>query len=545
MREKRRSEDGLRVLSVLRIRGEKHRQSYHKLGVILHLADDIISLMRFLPSRPLTIFIAVLLIGAAIFLINRIINPETPNWTTAVVEKGNVSELVSVSGFVEAKRVAELAFPSSGVVTDILVEEGSRVEAGEIIATLAATTLVAERNEAVSALTSAQAAFSQTSSGPRFETIDLANTSLANAQSNLERVTLEENRKVNNARAALLSTGLTATTADPEEENIPPTVSGTYTCEDEGIYKATIYNSNSKSGYSYTFTGLEQGTEVVSFEQPVPLGSCGLYLKFAEGTSYSRSEWSIEVPNTRSSGYVTLANSLKLAETQADNAILGAKNALTLAQKESTLSTAPARSEELTQASAAVSQARARVAAIDARISDRSIVAPFSGIITKVNITKGEVAPVSAVINLLADDTFTLKARIPEIDITKMAVGQKVKAVFDAQSSETLNGKLTYVSPIAELIDGVAYFETIIELETSPEWLRAGLNADIDIIVASRTDVLRIPRRFVSTLENGQSVVLVPQGNKTATTTVEILFTGNDSFLEISGISEGTIVIAP
>ncbi len=394
-------------------------------------------------------------------------------------------------------------------------------------------------------LTAARANYDKTVVGPRTETVALANTSLANAKEKLAQVTTEENRKIENARTALLSTGLAAASVQTDEPSTPPTISGTYNCNTEGSYSIKVYNSASESGYSYNYTGLEKGTRAVSTDQPAPLGSCGLYLKFTAGDRYTNSDWLIEIPNTRSSSYTTLNNTYQLTLTQAENAIKVAKNNLALVTDETSLSIAPARREEVTEVGAVVTQAQARIAAIDAKIADRSIIAPFSGTVTEVNITKGESAPASAVITLLANNTFSLKARIPEIDITKIALNQSVHAVFDAQNKEILTGKVVFISPIAKQIDGVAYFETTIELDQKPDWLRAGLNADIDIVVQNKDDVLRIPKRFVLTLADGSRAVLLRQGNKTATTSIEVIFTGNDSFLEITGLPEGTEVIAP
>src|SRR3989344_5017517 len=482
--------------------------------------------MRFLRSSSLyIILLALLCIGAAFYLLYKILFPAAPVWITATVDRGTVSELVSVSGFVEAKQLAEMSFPATGIVTAVLVEEGAVVTQGEVLATLAASTLVAERNEAEAALVAALAAYSEVVAGPRDEAVTLANTTLQSAEANLARVNIEETRKVNNARAALLSTGLTAVATDPEESSTAPTVSGTYTCLDEGAYEVEIYRSSTDS--------------------PATLGTCGLYLQFTAGDTYSASTWEISIPNTRSSTYTTLLNTYNLTKTQADNAIEAAENNLAVAKDQNTLTTAPARGEARTQAEAAVSQARARIAAIDARLADRSIVAPFDGVVTEVDIATGETAPTTPVVTVLASDAFTLKARIPEIDITKLALGQKMNAVFDARSSETLTGEVTYISPIAKQIDGVAYFEITIELDTLPTWLRAGLNADVDIVIEERQDVVRIPKRFVTTTADGTKSVLVPAGNRVATTTIEVLFTGNDSYYEIKGVDAGTTVIAP
>ncbi len=501
--------------------------------------------MRILNTSIWYILIAITLVLVAGFFVYKTINPSMPEWVTANVEKGTVSEVVSVSGFVEAKRTAELTFPSSGVVTDVFVEEGAQVEQGDLLATLAATQLVAERAEAVSQLTASQATYEKTIAGPRSETIAVAEATIKNAEENLIRTTAEENKKVDNARVALLSTGLTVTAIDFDETSTAPTVSGTYLCQDEGTYELKIYNSNAQSGYSYNYSGLESGTGSVTFDQPSPLGNCGLFLLFTEGNLYANSQWQIELPNTRSSSYSSLNNAFELAKTVAKNSIASAENALTIAKSEANLSTAPARSEDITGAQASVLQAQARISAIDARIADRSIIAPFSGTITDISITAGESAPNTPVITVLAENAFTLKARVPEIDITKIAVGQIVKSIFDANSDETISGTVIYISPIATQIDGVAYFETTIKLDEIPSWLRAGLNADIDIIAKSKEQVLRLPKRFVFTQPDGKSAVLIPQGNKTATTTVEVIFVGNDSFLEVSGLSEGTTVVAP
>jgi HlyD family secretion protein len=375
--------------------------------------------------------------------------------------------------------------------------------------------------------------------------LSLANTNLINAEENLRRITLEENRKVENARVALLSTGLTTVTSDIGEDSTPPEVSGSYLCKEEGTYEILVYSSGGDSGYSYTYTGPESGTASVGTEQPAPLGSCGLYLKFTTGDLYNRTQWKVEVPNTRSANYITLKNNLILTSTQAKNTIALAENNIDRVKSESSLSTAPARREEVTAALANVNQAEARVAAIDAKISDRSIISPFDGVITQVSIAVGENAPLTPVINVLNKNSFTLKARVPEIDITKIINGQKVQAIFDAKINEPLTGTVTYISPVATIIDGVAYFESTIEFDWSPDWLRAGLNADVDIITQRKEGVLRLPKRFVITLEDGSRAVLLPLGNKTATTTIEVLFTGNDSFVEVSGLPEGTLVVAP
>ena len=85
------------------------------------------------------------------------------------------------------------------------------------------------------------------------------------------------------------------------------------------------------------------------------------------------------------------------------------------------------------------------------------------------------------------------------------------------------------------------------QFEEPPTWLRSGLNADVDILVRKTEDALRLPKRFVTIDEGRASVVLVKEnGSKTLVEKeVEIVFTGNDGYLAIEGLPEGTIVAAP
>lgn len=462
---------------------------------------------------------------------------------TATVETGDVTNAISVSGFIEAKNTAQLAFPTTGIVTDVLVAEGDTVAVGDILATQAATELVAKRTQAVAALNGATAALAEVTTGPTAEARAVTAATLRNAADTLDQVEAEQAEKVATAYSTLLSSNLEARSLNSDERATPPTITGSYTCAEEGMYTITVYRSGALSGYSYAVTGLEDLVETAYTDQPGTLGTCGLYLQFTDGDQYSGSEWTIDVPNTAGASYVANKNAYDQALINQTNAIAAADNNLTLAEEESALANATARTEVVTQKRAAVTEAQARVNEIDAAISDRSIVAAFAGTITDVDILPGETAGAEPVITLLATDTFELTARIPEIDINKLQVDQVAEVVFDAADNTTLTGIVTYISPLATEIDGVAYFETTITLDEEPAWIRSGLNADIDIITAASTDTLRIPRRFLYTQPDGSYVVRTQTDGTIASTTVEVLLLGNDGYVSISGLPEGAVVV--
>lgn len=498
----------------------------------------------FLLHRWLYIGIAAIIIFAVALMIRGISNRDTVELITATVETGTVQQLVSVSGVAEAEQTAELAFPVGGIIEQVMVATGDEVEKGDVLIKLDARALYADRQEALAAVTKAIADRDELLSGPTNSARDVTTETVSSKRAALETVTADGAQKIANAYQTLLSSDLTAYSNDPAEDATPPTVSGTYTCGQEGAYTLDVFSSASDSGYSYKLSGIETGTYAASTEQPTPLGVCGLRIIFDDASRYNSSEWTIEIPNTKSSLYVTNRNAYALAVTQADSAVSVAEQALTLAEATATNQNSPARSESIARATAAITQAQARLARIDTTIADRTLRAPFAGTITEIDILPGETVTTAPVVTLLADSNFDVTARIPEIDIGKLALGQKVVMIFDARDTEVVTGSIRFISLKSTEIDGVAYYEATIELDEIPSWIRSGLNADIDIITSEQTNSLRVPKRFVTSTDSGH-VVLIQKDNTIATSSVEVILEGDDGFVAITGLTEGDIVIAP
>lgn len=471
-------------------------------------------------------------------------NSKPIEYVTTTVERGNVQQLVSVSGVIQAEQSADLAFPTTGIVASVQVERGDVVAAGAVLVTLEARALQADRQDAVAARTRAVATRDELLAGPQAESRAATSETVAFKEATLATIKATQADLVANAYRTLLSSNLEATTNDPEEEAIAPIISGTYNCSSEGVYTLTLYSSGADSGYSYRLTGLESDTSVASIEQPTPFGTCGLRALFDGNSRYSNTVWTIEIPNKQSAQYITNRNAYSLALTQAENAIALAEQDIQLAKANADNTNAPARSESITRANADIASANARIARVDAQIADRTIRAPFAGTISNIDILPGETVTTAPVVTILASAAFELTARIPEIDIGKLEVGQATNVQFDARAGETLTGAVSFISPQATEIDGVAYYEAIITLDEIPTWMRSGLNADIDIVIVNATDSLRVPKRFV-TETDGAYYVLTKSGDLVATTTVNVLLSGNDGYIAITGVHEGDTLVAP
>jgi hypothetical protein len=126
---------------------------------------------------------------------------------------------------------------------------------------------------------------------------------------------------VANAYKTLLSSGLQGL-PNQQDPNIP-IITGTYTCGKEGSYTLQAYSSSdSGSAYSVKYSGLETGTMSLAFDNPVPLGNCGLQVQFTHASNVNTNTiWTIDIPNIKSNAYLINKNAYDLAVNTRDKVL--------------------------------------------------------------------------------------------------------------------------------------------------------------------------------------------------------------------------------
>ncbi|MEQ8406361.1 MAG: efflux RND transporter periplasmic adaptor subunit [Oceanicaulis sp.] len=100
----------------------------------------------------------------------------------------------------------------------------------------------------------------------------------------------------------------------------------------------------------------------------------------------------------------------------------------------------------LDEAVAAVERARARVSAIEARVADRIIRAPFSGVVGLRNVSEGELVRPGDVIARLHDaSVIKLDFTVPERFLSVIETGQTVRARSDAWLETVFEGEVDQI----------------------------------------------------------------------------------------------------
>lgn len=200
-------------------------------------------------------------------------------------------------------------------------------------------------------------------------------------------------------------------------------------------------------------------------------------------------------------------------------------------------------------AQADVATAEAQLTATETERQRLVLVAPFAGTVANISGELGEYAtpsppgvPMPPAIDLIDDSCLYVKAPMDEIDAPKIQPGLPVRITLEAMPDKVFAGTVRRVAPYITAVEKQARTVAVdVDFVNADEarGLLVGYSTDVEIVLATRSDVLRIPTGALR--EGGR--VLVVEGDVLTERTVE---TGvsNWAFTEVvSGIAEGERVV--
>lgn len=141
----------------------------------------------------------------------------------------------------------------------------------------------------------------------------------------------------------------------------------------------------------------------------------------------------------------------------------------------------------------------------------------------------------------------SVQVKIHESYIKKIKKGQAAHITVDAYPDQVLDGEVTKVGVLPDsqnrwLNPDMKVYLTTITINGTHDWLKPGMSAKCEILVARLDDVVHVPIQSVTTW-NGQQVCYVLNGGKPERRLVEI-GENNDEFVEIrNGLREGERVL--
>lgn len=505
-----------------------------------------------------TLILAAIAVGGSYFYYTSSVSAETTTETeqvqTAVARVGEIVVSATGAGTVIAASDVELGFSTSGRLTEMLVQVGDNVQAGDVLARINDTD--AQQTLANAQLQLAQAAM-QTNASATEVGVSYDDISVEQAQINLElaQTALDDllNWEPDPDEIALAEANLAAAEASYNAARGQEAATSTNITVN-GITVDQAERSLAEAQAAYD-TAYDPGRD---WELNDPRRADALEAeRDRTAESLLRAQESLRVAQLNYNASVSSTNSS--SSTNAQSNLLSAQQALTTTQtgptdEEITSARMTVRQAELSLQQAklneeanalSLQQAELNVLAAQEAITNTILVAPMAGTVTAVNYSVGETA--SGTVIVLADlEQPSLEVYLDETDMNMIGVGYEVDVVFDALPDETFTGKVTLIDPQLVNENGVTAVRALVQLNpdsfAKPQTLPVGLNATVEVIGGRAENAVLVPVEALREISTGQYAVFVMENGEPKLRLVEVGLM-DFSFAEItSGLEAGAEV---
>ena len=207
----------------------------------------------------------------------------------------------------------------------------------------------------------------------------------------------------------------------------------------------------------------------------------------------------------------------------------------------------------------AIQQKEAALATARENFAGCYVYAPFDGIITKVNVEKGDSVSAGTAAATLITKQKIAEVSLNEVDVAKVKVGQKTTFTFDAIEDLSITGEVLEVDTIGTVTQGVVSYNVKIGFDTQDDRVKPGMSVSASIITEVKQNVLLVPNSaiksqgdiyYVETL-SGSTLSTQATANISGLTSNTFpvqkqIETGlaNDSYTEVTdGLNEGDTVV--
>lgn len=204
--------------------------------------------------------------------------------------------------------------------------------------------------------------------------------------------------------------------------------------------------------------------------------------------------------NERTAALVKQGAASKAAADQASSNAIAATARVTVA------------TQSLEAARAQVELVQAQLANLDLSLERTDVKSPVAGTITQRNAVVGAIASGAAqpMFILIRDGALELNADVSEVDLTRLAAGQKVTMVA-VGTTKPLTGTIRLVEPTIDPVTRLGRARITID---QPDLIREGMFLDAEILVIEREGAA-VPVTAVGSSAEGASVMVVKDGTVT------------------------------
>jgi len=290
-------------------------------------------------------------------------------------------------------------------------------------------------------------------------------------------------------------------------------------------------------------------------------------LTVEEGNLVKKGQLLLELWNNDLKAEAALAGSqIKAARANASVALLQAEiaqreadrmqqlvrdNAISDQDADKALTEAKVRQASYEAAVTDVQASQSRLGVINAQLERTQLIAPFDGIVAKINGELNEYVTPSPpgiatppTIVLLDTSCFYVIAPIDEVDAPAVKINMDARVIMDAFGNKYFPARVRRIDPYVLDLEKQARtvdVEVAFDSDENGEHFLAGYSADVEIIIEVKEDVLRIPTQ--SLLDNSKVYLYQPQSATLQERIVRAGLSNWDNTQVIEGLQEGDSVV--
>ncbi len=423
-----------------------------------------------------------------------------PAINTVRVGQGDLTVTAQGSGILLPASEVALGFPRGGLLAEMQVKVGDKVQTGQAVARIDDTLARDQVAQAEISLRLAELAQEELTGAANPAALAAAQANLATAKASLQALTAPVNEgRLQAARQNL--NGAQQTLQDllslPDPQAVAIAQAALSTAE------AAVQQAQSAYDMVAGEPGVSGRPESLRLQETTNNYE-------ADKARYNQAR------QGASPGQIASARA-QVARAQADlDALLQGPAADARAASEAQVAQAQAALDGLLAGGTTTGRARAELNVALARLNlasarrvltDTVLLAPAAGTVTAVGAVPGQAAGTQAIVTLADFSQPRLRFWVEEARLASVAPGNAVSIVFDALPDLTFSGRITSVDPALVTVDGspaVQSYATI-DLGSHPVALLAGMHAAVDIVARQARNAVLAPLQTLHPLPPGAS----------------------------------------
>lgn len=492
---------------------------------------------------------------------------------TQLVTTGAVKTSITATGQIEPLATVEVKSNVGGELKDISVNEGDRVTAGQVIAHIDAADASSSLEQSKADLDSANAKVAQAQESLTMQQKQYA----SQLTSAIEAVSAAKNRLAQAETQAKLQPQLTDNNISSARSALAAAQTSHNQLKDvtipQQILAARTALEQAKANYKYADSDLQRQNELLkkgyvaqsvqdAADQRFQIVKAQLesaqdkYDSVRDDTAHDLVASQSKVDQASTALSSAEANRVQDSLKQQD--VDAARIALRQAQAsqdsvKAAIAQIAIKAGDITTANAGVKKTEASVSNARTQLGYTTITAPSSGIVMKKYVEKGTVvaggksnsASAGSGVTLLdiADmSKIYVTVNIDETDIAQVSVGQAVEISVDAYADDLFNGQVTKIAPSTVTEQNITTIPVTVEISTTDERLKPGMNATCDFITGRTGEVVLVPTAALSVSKTTGTVLVLEKG-KPVIRKVQTGLADNSNTQIIAGLQAGEVLI--